>query len=106
MLEPRSVGAERLHYPLALGQLALRVDVGLDRAVVEERDKQKRADRKPTAQNDRPRATDFASGGADPFLDVESASRVRPGDLPVGFGLDQASPPVGALVPGLDWRWT
>jgi hypothetical protein len=52
VLEPRSVGAERLHYPLALGQLALRVDVGLDRAVVEERDKQKRADRTPTAQND------------------------------------------------------
>src|SRR5712691_13266213 len=57
MLEPRLVGAELLHHVLVLRELAARIDVRLERAVIEQRNEHERADRKPAAEHERARGT-------------------------------------------------
>src|ERR1700730_15576204 len=55
VLEPRLLGAQLLHDLLALSELALGIDVPLDRAVIEQRVEDERAPHKPAADDARPR---------------------------------------------------
>ena len=56
VLEPRLVGLELLHDGVVPAELAARIDVCLERTVIEKRDEQQRANREPAADENGPRS--------------------------------------------------
>jgi hypothetical protein len=57
VLEPRLVGLELLHDGVVPSELAARVDVRLERTVIEKRDEQQGPNRKPAAKENGTRST-------------------------------------------------
>src|SRR5882724_12350050 len=70
VLEPHLVGLEPLHDGVVAAELAARIDVRLERTVVEERDEQQRSDREPAADENR-------TSSAAPFLLLRHGGGIR-----------------------------